>query len=124
MKVTMLRKGSRGIAGTYDNIDHHAKTARPIVEIMEKVIPTLGFQEWSQGNNIHKLFSANGNVITCRPLLVDGKYGIRFAREVSRTNEIFLYDLLDVGDVPECLTLLRALNKTRFDNKYHADRSI
>lgn len=124
MEVTLLRKGSRGITGTYENIDHHAKTARPIVEIMEKTIPGLGYKEWSQGNNIHKLVSSNGNVITCRPLLVDGKYGIRFAREVSRSNEIFLYDLLELSDVPECLTLLKALNRTRFDNKYHSDKSI
>lgn len=104
MKTTLLRSTSSGVKGTYENINHHAKLLLPLVQQLEVLIPTLGYSEWKQGNNIHVLVTCCGRQIVLRPHREDNMcdvpydtyrayIGIRASIRLSRALEVPLSTL-------------------------------
>ena len=90
MQVKLLRSNSRGIEGTYDNANCHAKTLLPLLDFLRNCLEEqTGYQEWVQGNNIHLLKTKDGRTFVFRPVHEPGGYvGISFSLRVSRSVEI------------------------------------
>ena len=95
METYMLRKGSRGLAGSFKNAEHHAQAAVPLMHAMLGVINSLSpyIKSWGQGHNIHVLESHDGRKIALRPFYSNDdvgneKWGIEIRIQVSRTVEI------------------------------------
>ena len=95
MQVALLRRGSLGIQGTYQNLHHHALPLLPLVKYLEKKIPTLGFACWRQGHNVHVLETEDGRKFVLRPFSRKGVgyLGITLSAKVSRSHEIHLVTL-------------------------------
>lgn len=116
--IKMIRKGSRGLEGTYENIEHHAKKVEPLVKALEPHIQHLGFGAWYQGHNVHELVTKKGVSYTLRPIFVRGEgidgrdyTGIRLSLRISRSLEYRLTDIDDLADVPRLIEMLRLLAK-------------
>lgn len=110
--ITVIRKGSKGLDGTIENANHHAQPALPLVELMSKIIPSLGFREWKQGHNVHVLETADGRQYAFRPLVYtsgqSNSWGLRMLLRYSRTVEIPLMDIKTTEDVLNVCSFLRA----------------
>lgn len=94
MRIEVLRKGSKGLKGTYANIDHHAKKLRPLVEdlvahLTDKKSPLRPkFARWLQGANVHVFEADDGRKFVLRPVRDDGVYeGVQLSARFSRSNE-------------------------------------
>ena len=89
-KIQLLRKTSSGLAGTYKNLEHHARPLRGIVDFLSGEIPTLGFDVWLQGHNVHILQSRDARRFVLRPIAIKGRgyTGISLDLRVSRTTEV------------------------------------
>lgn len=121
MKIKLLRKGSKGIVGTYANAKHHARPCLPMVKFLEKTIKKLGAKEWIQGHNVHKLIFENGVTLVFRPLLTnDHEWGIRInLLSVGSKVENFLIDMLDEKDYDTVNSMLVAISRSvKRDNVY------
>jgi hypothetical protein len=93
MKVSMLRAGSKGLAGTYMNVEHHAKRAGPYVDGVAALIEANKdrIYEWRQGHNIHVIVGKNGRQLALRPyapIPEAGVIGIEASIRISRSQEI------------------------------------
>lgn len=120
--IKLLRKGSRGIEGTYENADHHAKKILPIIEAMEGALKHLGFKEIKHGHNVHELVTETDQRYTLRPVYrtiegtEDGRdyFGVRLSLRLSRSEEIHLLDIKGVLEVPQLLMVLWGLARGLF----------
>jgi hypothetical protein len=94
MRIVPIRKGSKGLQGTYDNANHHAPKLVPLIEILESMIKyhgRMGYIEiWEQGHNIHIITRADGFRLYFRPCRtkVEGEVdaimvGYKHSREVE-----------------------------------------
>lgn len=114
-KVSLIRKDSKGIKGTVDNADHHAKYILPFIEAMRGAVLHLGFTEWRQGHNVHQFFTSHGSVYSLRPIVQTDDptkpyyCGIRLSVRMSRSEEIRLLEIDSVADVPRLLDTMRLL---------------
>lgn len=95
LKVTPLRQGSRGIVGTYENANHHAKSLLDLIQFLEKKIPKSNFSFWRQGHNVHILETMDGRKFVLRPFSQKGigYLGITLSAKFSRSDEMHLYTL-------------------------------
>jgi hypothetical protein len=114
-KVSLIRKDSKGIKGTVDNADHHAKYILPFIEAMRGAVLHIGFKEWKQGHNVHEFHTHHGMRYTLRPIVQDDDptkphyCGIRLSVRMSRSEEIRLLEIDSVADVPRLLDTMRLL---------------
>jgi len=99
-KVSLLRKGSLGVEGTERNAKHHAKKILPFIAGLKPWMRNLGFAEWVQGHNVHKLITKDGRVFVLRPIWTeeDGYCGVKVLAAVSRREEIPLIALMDSSE--------------------------
>ena len=112
--IVPLRSGGKGIAGTYANAHHHAQAILPFIEALEKIVPTLGFKKWKQGNNVHILVTGDGRQFEVIPVARynnGGYVGLRLRLHVSRSQRLALQDLTDMRDLPSFITTLQYLAK-------------
>lgn len=117
-EVTALRKGGRGLQGTYDNINHHANKVKPFVDALAPLGPLFGFKRWRQGNNVHVFVTHDDVQYVLRPTydLVDTgrEYnGLSLALRVSRGIEIQLAQYTHPGHIPNLISMLYALAKPK-----------
>lgn len=114
-KVSLIRKDSKGIKGTVENAEHHAKYILPFIEAMRGAVVHLGFEEWLQGHNVHEFRTKHGARYTLRPIVqeVDPTKpyycGIRLSLRLSRSEEHRLLEIVSVADVPRLLDVMRLL---------------
>lgn len=93
MKKRFIRKGSRGIEGTYENIDHHANDVMDIVKVLESTVEAYrdSIDEWIQGHNIHILKTMDGRKFAFRPYMCEGSEtvnGVEVRLHLSRRQEV------------------------------------
>lgn len=93
MKKRCIRKGSKGIEGTYANIEHHATGVMSIVKILESAVETYHeyIDEWIQGHNIHILKTVDGRKFAFRPYMCatsKSVNGVEVKLHLSRRQEI------------------------------------
>jgi hypothetical protein len=108
--IVPLRKGSRGIQGSYANANHHAKACVPIIKQMESILTALGDKfdfVWSQGHNVHLVHRVDGATLTFRPCVTEsGLWGIDVLTKFSRSQEMRLFTMLDIADCFDCAKFL------------------
>lgn len=103
-KIKLLRKDSKGLAGTIANANHHAAYIMPFVMELKDVVGKIGFAEWKQGHNVHEFITDDGRRFTLRAYVRDGEYrGIRLSMRVSRSEE---HRLADIHHIRECGMLI------------------
>lgn len=108
-KVEFIRKDSFGIAGTYQNAEHHAQELIPLIQVLEKDVMSVGFVKWRQGHNVHEFVNHEGTKYTLRGFKKDGEYfGIRLALRISRSVEI---RLMEITSIKECAKLIAFMKK-------------
>lgn len=95
MKITKMRKGSKGLVGTYENIKCHAEGTREVVDeivAMFKEYPDA-IKEWKQGHNVHIVETWDGRKLVFTPYQKEGKLikGVLVSLYVSRGKRIPLY---------------------------------
>ena len=89
MQISVLRKGSIGIKGTYQNVAHHAKPILVLVAALEDMVGSWGFDQWQQGHNVHLLTTDDKRVFSIRGYQTDEGYiGIQVFARASRSVEI------------------------------------
>ena len=103
MKKKLMRKGSKGIDGTYANIDHHAKGVFEIVTILENAIESYKgeIDEWIQGHNIHIIKTHDGREFAFRPFRSSqnsGIDGVEVLMHLSRKNEVRICVITEVAE--------------------------
>lgn len=95
MKITKIRKNSKGLVGTYENINHHAKEAEYVVKGMVKTINEYGdaIKEWKQGHNVHIIESWDGRKLAFTPHKEKDNEinGVQISLYVSRGKRIPLF---------------------------------
>jgi len=117
-EVKLLRKDSKGIEGSYDNADHHAKAILPFIDAMKDKMTALGFTLWKTGNNVHEFHTADGNRYTLRAFRRDGEYvGVRLALRISRSAEYRLIDIDTVDEVPRLLDAMSLMARPNTGNE-------
>lgn len=102
MNISMLRAGSRGLEGTYENINCHAKGAKPTVN---RLVDLVGchqdrIENWKQAHNVHVLIAKNGRMLAFRPFRPAPKApisGVEVYIKISRANEIPLMPITDMA---------------------------
>jgi len=103
MEIRLIRKGSKGLDGTYQNANHHAQPTLPLIDVFVR-----GIKEeldevvkiWHQGHNIHVLESKDGRKIALRPFRNrEGDWGIEMLVKISRSQEFPLFQILTQRDV-------------------------
>ena len=100
--ISMLRKGSSGLTGTYENANHHAKPVIPLVDSLVQIIKAHGVKSdvtWLQGRNIHVLTRHNGDQLCLRPFYTNKVWGIEVLLKVSRKQEIPILQIFNQQDV-------------------------
>jgi hypothetical protein len=114
-KVSLIRKGGKGIVGTVENAEHHANYILPFIEAMRGAVMHLGFKEWKMGSNVHEFIAGHGARYTLRPICQDSDKskpyycGIRLSLRLSRSEEHRLIEIDSVADVPRLLDVMRLL---------------
>lgn len=109
-QITFLRRDGHGIAGTYTNAEHHAQNVQPIVAALEPFGALLGFAEWKQGHNVHVFIANDDRKFTLRAFIKDGQYaGIRLSARLSRSQELRLFDITSVAEVPMMVQMMANL---------------
>ena len=95
MRIVPIRKGSRGIEGTYANAEHHARDVLPLIRILHTAVVNYGtlrmIEIWEQGHNVHIITRDDGLRLYFRPHRrkhVDGVSGIEVGIKHSRSVEI------------------------------------
>lgn len=111
MDVLPLRKGGKGIKGTYANIDHHAEAIKPFVDILAPSIQTMNFKRWRQGHNVHVFETKDGRQFDLVPLRLNGEYtGVRFRIRLSRSHKVVLMDCPTVHRITQLIVLMQAVS--------------
>ena len=102
MQVSVLRKGSKGLQGTYDNANHHAKPAIQIVDRLVRIVTKQSkyIETWRQGHNIHIVTLPDGRSLEFRPfrkeIFPDAvTWGVEVLVHVSRKQRIPLLQLFN-----------------------------
>jgi len=109
IKVEVLRKGGKGIEGTYANIDHHALEMAPFVNAIAPKILTMDLARWRQGHNIHVFETHDGRTFDMVPLRKNGYIGVRLRLHVSRSHKVTLCDCTSVNSINQMITVMREL---------------
>jgi hypothetical protein len=98
MLVKNLRKGSRGLDGTFENIECHAPNALLVVTFMVNVIRANAenILEWAQAHNVHIIKAHDGRMLECRPFqpevsALDGVTGVEVFLRLSRNHKEKLF---------------------------------
>lgn len=118
-QIVKLRATGRGIAGTYANINHHAKDIEVYVRSLEPLAPTWGFKVWRQGNNIHEFETNDGVKYTLRPVFKTGEesechyFGLALSLRLSRSSEHVLFHCTRESDIPRLAETMRMLAKPK-----------
>lgn len=112
--VKLIRKDSKGIQGTYANINCHAQKVESLVKALEPHGPHFGFKEWRQGHNVHEFTTHSGMSYTLRPIYTDHEggrdyIGLRLSLRSSRSVEHRLTDVTSLSDIPRLVEMLRLL---------------
>lgn len=121
-KIVKLRAGGRGIQGTYENIDHHAKDVEPYVKALEPLAPHWGFKIWRAGHNVHEFETTHGRKYTLRPVYKKaegderGYCGLALSLRLSRSEEIVLTHCIRHSDIPRLAEMMRMLAKPQNGN--------
>lgn len=116
-RIVKIRSTGKGIAGTYENIAHHAKDIEVFVRALEPLAPHWGFAVWKQGNNVHQFEAKNGNVYTLRPVYKKsedterGYCGLALSLRMSRSSEVVLTHCIRITDIPRLAEMMRMLAK-------------
>lgn len=111
-KIVLMRKGSRGLAGTIANAEHHAEHMLPFIDALKDVVANLGFTQWIQGHNVHEFRTLDGRRYTLRAIVgwESNRYcGVRLALRPHRSLEYPLLDITDVKFVPQLIATMQAL---------------
>lgn len=109
-KIRLLRSDGRGIKGTHENANHHADAILPFIQRLEPAMPTLGFEEWVQGHNVHEFITTEGTRYNLRAFTKNGEYiGVRLSLRVSRSVEIRMIDITNPDDCWRLLEVMRLL---------------
>lgn len=117
-EVKLLRKDSKGVEGSYDNADHHAKPILPFIDAMKDKVHQLGFAEWRQGNSVHEFRTLDDVRYTLRAFCRDGEYvGVRLSLRISRSAEYRLIDIESVDEVPRLLDAMTLLAQPNTGNE-------
>lgn len=109
-KITLIRKDSKGLDGTYENAHHHAEAILPFIDRLKEPVKTLGFKLWRRGHNVHEFVTVEDIRYTLRAFTKDGEYvGVRLALRVSRSHEVRLIDITNPDDCWRLLDVMRML---------------
>ena len=120
-QITKLRANGKGIAGTYENIEHHANAVEVFARTLEPLAPHWGFKAWKQGSNVHQFECHHGKVYTLRPVWNKGDEegngrgynGVALSLRVSRSQEFTLTHCTRVSDIPRLSEMMRLLAKSQ-----------
>lgn len=123
----MMRRGSIGLAGTYQNIEHHAKRLKPLVDVLAATMPALPFEEWRQGHNVHLLITKDRRQFVLRPFSQarQGYVGISLYARFSKSTEMLLFTLYhDARNGLSILAFLNLLNACAEIRPEHVNLSL
>lgn len=101
VKISLLRKGSRGISATYENANHHAQSTVHLIKILETAITAYGNDydfKWDQGNNIHLITRSDGSQLALRPFSNHHEWGIDVLAKFSRSQEMRLCSITNTHE--------------------------
>ncbi len=117
-EVSVLRKGGRGLVGTYENIAHHAAKVKPYVDALAPLGPLFGFKRWRVGHNVHVFVTHDDTQYVLRPTydLVDGSRdynGLSLGLRVSRGHEVELVQYTSPSHIPNLINMMYALAKSK-----------
>lgn len=111
MEVKLLRRGSKGLEGTYQNIEHHAIGAFPVVKVLVEIIKANQFliEKWTQGHNTHLITSKDNRTLVFTPFKDgdDSYSGVEVRLYVSRTKRVRLFVIDSVQKAYEFDKFLR-----------------
>lgn len=116
----MLRKGSIGLKGTYENANHHAKECLPIIDQIVSVIDykKSSIAKWEQGSNVHVLHANDGRRMILRAYhSEDVGWGVEVGVRFSREHEIPIMTITTRDGVDNFITVLEAFMKVK-ENTY------
>jgi hypothetical protein len=90
MEIYLLRKGSSGLSGSFENANHHAKPCVPLIHAALAVIEQLSpnIEKWGQGKNVHVIHAKDGRKVVFRPYRSKDSWGIELRIQVSRAVEV------------------------------------
>lgn len=118
MKVSLIRKDSKGIAGTYANAEHHALLVLPMVKKLEALVYTFGFKEWKQGHNVHLFIAEDGRKFDMIPYFHNNEYtGLQLRLRESRSKATPLITVTSVKEIPMLAAFMTALAQCPSDNE-------
>lgn len=117
MEVTLLRKDSLGIQGTYRNAEHHAQKILPIIQAIEKQLPKCGMALHKQGHNVHILEGHDGRRFDLIGFADDEGYkGVELRVRSSRSSAQRLMLITDISEVPDLIGMLQILSRPMPEN--------
>lgn len=122
MEISLVRKDSLGIEGTYRNAKHHAQNLIPFVEYLEREVTTFGFAEWQQGHNVHIFHTEDGRRFDLTPY--PGYQGILLRARVSRSYSIPIAIVTKMSELPAFCSMLRVLANPLPKAPVEASRSV
>ena len=99
------RSDSRGIAGTYSNVQHHAQSLAPFVQFLEVVREDLDIKRWIEAHNVHEFHTKDGRKYKFRPLHTVGYIGIELCQTLNGI-EVPVFPITDMSDAPALLAYL------------------
>lgn len=128
MLVRIGRANSMGLQGTFENMEHHARGCRELVEALVAAAEMFPFKEWVQGHNVHKFVTHDGRIYRFRPLHVrrpehalrydpSGYIGLELFQEENDVRTRIL-QITDPEDVALCISLMHNLSRSRFVNSH------
>lgn len=114
----LIRKTSRGLKGTMENVEHHAILVRPHVKFLSAVVEQIPFKEWRQGHNVHMLVTTDGRAYKLRPIYsyVKNKGRVYIGIALFKLHglaklEVPIAQLIDMEDCFDFANLLKLLAK-------------
>lgn len=108
MEVGLIRKGGKGIAGTYENAGCHAKPCLPLIKALESQAMAFGFDKWQQGNNVHVFTNKDGRKFDIVPYHNGVEYvGLEYRFRESRSKAISIMAVTDIKEINNLITVIK-----------------
>lgn len=127
MLVRIGRSNSRGLKGTYDNIDHHGEGCRYAVDVLSAAAEHFPFKEWIQGHNVHTFLTHDGRKYKFRPLHVGrepgddvskGYVGLELVEVLPGIGRAVLMQVITPEDVALCIQMMHHWARPRHVNHH------
>jgi hypothetical protein len=119
-ELRLIRRDSKGITGTYENVRHHAAALIPYVQFLEVVREDLSIAWWGEAHNVHVFQTTDGRHYKFRPLHTVDYVGIELCQTLNNGIEIPVFQITDMTDAPVLLAYLHLIARPWTVNTFHA----